>query len=201
MNECADKEKGPVKNDSLRKVVADYIRGKREKAARELKYYAIQWNLADAVEKAAFCALPSGKRHLHQWRIPKRCLAQANERLQKRLSAIGRATTFEKLHGLVEAEIKPIKGIGDLTVYDVAHRIGAFCQLAPALVYLHAGTLEGARALGINCKSRKLEMNQLPREFHLLRPYEVEDCLCIYKARIKNIFKRRSARGQPARAA
>jgi hypothetical protein len=193
MNECAGKAKGPVKNDSLRKVVADYIKRKRKEASCELRYYAMQWNLTDGVEKAAFCVLPSAKRHRHQWRIPKRCLAKANERLQRRLSAIDRATTFEKLHDLVEAEIKPIKGIGALTVYDVAHRIGAFCRLAPALVYLHAGTLEGAGALGINCKSRKLEMNQLPHEFHLLRPYEVEDCLCIYKARIKDIFKRRTA--------
>ena len=135
---------------------------------------------------------PNGKRHGHQRRMSENCLTEANARLQRRLKALGRATTFEELHDLVEAEIKPLKGIGDLTVYDVAHRIGAFLKLEPGIVYLHAGTLAGARALGMKCRSRKLDMKQLPREFHVLRPYEVEDCLCIYKARIEAIVERRA---------
>ena len=191
MNGCSGKRKGQVANDSLRKVVAQYIKEHREKAACELCHYAIQRNLADAVKKAALCVRPNGKRHGHQRRLTEYCLTQANARLQKRLNALGRATTFERLHDLVEAEIKPLRGIGDLTVYDVAHRIGAFRRLEPRIVYLHAGTLAGARALGIRCRSRKLDMKQLPREFHVLRPYEAEDCLCIYKGRIEAIVKRR----------
>ncbi len=31
-------------------------------------------------------------------------------------------------------------GIAALTVYDIAHRIGAFLRKAPALVYLHRGS-------------------------------------------------------------
>jgi len=191
MNGCSGKRKGRVENDSLRKVVAHYIKEHREKAARELRYYEIQTNLADAVEKAALCVRPNGKRHGHQRRMSENSLTEASARLQRRLKALGRATTFEELHDLVEAEIKPLKGIGDLTVYDVAHRIGAFLKLEPGIVYLHAGTLAGARALGMKCRSRKLDMKQLPREFHALRPYEVEDCLCTHEERIEAIVKRR----------
>jgi hypothetical protein len=191
MNGCSGKRKGRVERDSLRKVAAHYIKEHRKKAACELCHYAIQRNLAHAVKKAALCVHPNGKRHGHQRRLSKNCLTEANARLQRRLKALERATTFEELHDLVEAEIKSLRGIGDLTVYDVAHRIGAFRRLEPRIVYLHAGTLAGARALGISCGSRNLDMNQLPREFHVLRPYEAEDCLCIYKARIEAIVKRR----------
>ena len=37
--------------------------------------------------------------------------------------------------------------IGDLTVYDISTRIGAFLKLEPNRIYLHAGTRIGARAL------------------------------------------------------
>ena len=39
--------------------------------------------------------------------------------------------------------------LGELTVYDVAHRIGAYLQLEPDVVYLHRGTRIGARYLGL----------------------------------------------------
>ena len=51
---------------------------------------------------------------------------------------------------LVERELMGIRGIGVLTVYDVATRIAAHLDLEPARVYVHAGTAEGARALGLN---------------------------------------------------
>lgn len=194
MNGCFPNANINVGKDSLERVVADYIKCKREKARRESRYYVIQRDLARAVEKAASCTRPDWKRHRHQRRIPSRCLTKVNEKLQKRLNAIAKATTFEDIYELVNCEIKPIRGIGDLTVYDIAHGIGAFCKLEPELVYLHAGTLAGARALGVDCKSRKLDMNRLPGEFHLLQPYEVEDCLCIYRPRIERIFKRRGPR-------
>jgi hypothetical protein len=51
-------------------LVDEYIRRKRMPAALELQYYADQPSLADAIDVAALCKTPAGKRHPHQYRIP-----------------------------------------------------------------------------------------------------------------------------------
>jgi hypothetical protein len=81
----------------------------------------------------------------------------------------------------VAETIGGIPGIGDLTVYDTAIRIAAHRGLSPRRVYLHAGTRDGARALGVP-RDRAWVM---PRELRRLRPMEIEDCLCIYKAELR----------------
>jgi hypothetical protein len=78
--------------------------------------------------------------------------------------------------------MKPIKGLGKLYAYDVAHLIGAHLNLSPERVYLHAGTRKGARALGFPSALEYLTPSQLPSELQILKPYEMEDFLCIYKA-------------------
>jgi hypothetical protein len=92
---------------------------------------------------------------------------------------LGRARTFEDLHTQIEHRIGRIHKIGALAVYDIAHRIAAFRGLSPNLVYLHRGTLDGARILGFSGKT--LDPRSLPSAFSRLKPYEIEDCLCIYK--------------------
>lgn len=81
-------------------------------------------------------------------------------------------------------ELIRIKGIGDLTVYDTAVRIGYSFGLHPEKVYIHRGAKTGAK----NLLGRKavhgrkfLYMHELPIEFQSLTPMEVENCLCIYK--------------------
>jgi hypothetical protein len=70
-------------------------------------------------------------------------------------------------------------GIGELAVYDIAHRIAAFRGKEPSLVYLHRGTCVGARHLGFTGKT--LDPRLLPSSFSCLTAAEIEDCLCIYK--------------------
>ncbi|MEO0269567.1 MAG: hypothetical protein ABIN73_07505 [candidate division WOR-3 bacterium] len=53
---------------------------------------------------------------------------------------------------------------------------------SPDKVYLHAGTKEGAKNLGLNTKGKKaLQINELPKELKDLSPIEIEDILCIYR--------------------
>lgn len=78
-----------------------------------------------------------------------------------------------------------LHGIGELTVYDTALRIGAKLGLLPKKVYLHAGTRAGARALGLNWKATSLAVRELPSELLTLTPHEIEDCLCIFKDKLK----------------
>jgi len=47
--------------------------------------------------------------------------------------------------------------------------MGAKLNLFPTWVYLHAGTREGARALGLDARADALYMADLPRKFHALK--------------------------------
>jgi hypothetical protein len=86
------------------------------------------------------------------------------------------------LFELVREIIGPIPGIGELTVYDTAVRIGARFQLEPDRVYLHAGTRDGAKALlDVDGPREAIERDELPAQLRVLSPREIEDLLCIYK--------------------
>jgi hypothetical protein len=107
--------------------------------------------------------------------------------VEAKLQGIGRklakAQDFGALHRMIDEEIGGMRGIGALTVYDIAHRIGAHFGKMPELVYLHAGTRVGARVFNINGDS--FDPKVLPKPFARLAPYEIEDCLCIYKGELR----------------
>ena len=168
--------------EEFRAIVDDYIREHRERAARGMRFYAIQRTLADAVDIAARCVLPSGKKHDHQYRIPPESLDEARARLIA--VDLGVWRSFDELHAKVNATIRDIHMIGALVVYDVSHRIGAFLKLEPERVYLHRGTRDGALALGLGRGRESIELAELPEAFHQLSAAEAEDCLCIYKKRL-----------------
>jgi hypothetical protein len=164
---------------TVSEIVADYIREYRANARDKMRFYEIQRSPAKAIEKAALCVLPSGKRHPHQHRISGAVLELAEARLQEVQGQLKRAKNFDALHRIIAERIGSIPGIGALTVYDIAHRIGAFFRIYPELVYLHAGTRKGASFWGI--KGDAFDPGILPKPFLRLLPYEIEDCLCIYK--------------------
>lgn len=124
---------------------------------------------------AARCVLPNGKRQPHQHRIPPTSLAEARARL---LAAdLHSCHSFDELHTILNATICDIHMIGALVVYDLAHRIGAFCRLEPQRVYVHRGTRDGALALGLGRGRESIELAELPEAFQRLSAAEAEDCL------------------------
>jgi len=95
--------------------------------------------------------------------------------------------SFDDLHERVESAIGRIKGIGPLTIYDIAHRLGVYLGVRPKDVYLHCGTREGAKALGLDYTAEKLAVSDLPAPLHALQPDQIEDCLCIFKDDIRRL--------------
>jgi len=132
---------------TLDEIVSAYIRDYRRKALAEMRMFERQSKTSDAIRRAALCIFSDGKRHPHQRRIPRAVLERAETILQAAARSLSNAPDFAALHKLVKRRIGDIRGIGDLTVYDIAHRLGAYFGKAPELVYLHAGTQIGARAL------------------------------------------------------
>ena len=92
---------------------------------------------------------------------------------------------------MIHEAISGLSGIGEVMVYDTAHRIGSYLGLEPEYVYLHAGTRVGAVALGFDRSAGWIEIADLPAAFRRLKPSEIEDCLCIYKKDIQRIQSRR----------
>lgn len=178
---------------TLDEIVSDYIREYRLAARAEMDTFRDERTRAAAIRRAAVCEFPDGKRHPHQYLIPKRLLELAEERLQAAAKRLAGAADFDALHDMVQREIGSVHGIGKLMVYDIAHRLGAYFRKSPRLVYLHRGTKEGAAILGF--RGETLDPAILPSAFSRLTPAEVEDCLCICKDRLRGARDRNHRSG------
>lgn len=166
-------------------VVALYIASNRRESARELASFRDEVDLPSAVKRAALAEDRAGKRLRHQWRLKRQVLVESASRLRRRAEALRTAGSFEQLHSEVERCIGVIAGIGPLTVYDTALRIGAFLHHEPELVYLHAGTREGARHVTTKWREKTVAKSDLPAAFQCLKAREIEDCFCIYEEALR----------------
>lgn len=155
----------------------------------EIEWFVNQPTLADAITKAAMAENCHGKRYGHQCRIPYRTLQTAFQKLRVREDTIQACGSFEELHNLIKSTLESIAGIGELYCYDTALRIGARLNLHPQTVFLHAGTRKGA-SLVTNIRGKdSLGKDCLPLDLQRLPPEQVEDILCIYKEKIKEMYK------------
>jgi hypothetical protein len=174
-----------MRRAELETLVASHIRDYRRSAARELEYFRVLRSDEDAVAEAALGRLPSGKRHDHQRRVKPGALKESRDRHVGNLSVLRSAASFDTLFELVDEIIRPIRGIGDLAVYDTAERIGARLRLEPERVYLHRGARDGAKALGLDGTRDIINHDELPPPLRALSAREVEDFLCIYKRELR----------------
>lgn len=165
----------------IERAVSDYIDHHRPRAQRELRFFTRTSNFLEAIWYAALSCTPTSGKHPHQWRIPRATLKEFATRLLVKAEDLRGASSFEEIHRIVSGVGKHLKGIGELTVYDTALRIGANRRHTPSRVYLHRGTRDGALALGIGPKRQSLGISDLPSAFARLEPHEIEDCLCIFK--------------------
>ena len=174
-------------------IVDRYIKVWHRHASKRAEYYADVASLEAAVERAVMSATSDGKRHPHQYKIRKGRLPEARDKLLSAIPDLANCQSFAELFKLVEQEIGPIHGIGELVVYDVSTRIGYYLNLYPQEVYLHCGTREGANALGLGHGRATIAVEELPAPFHQLTADELEGCLCIYKEALKRIARKSRA--------
>jgi len=135
---CPTPVRAPRRGDTLRHVVGDYIRHCRRRAQAERRHFAAL-SLREAVRLAGLAETKEGKRFSHQRRIPKAVLRRAAERLEGVVPDLLACRDFDGLSALIESTMGQLHGIGALTVYDTANRIGGKLRLEPTRIYLHAG--------------------------------------------------------------
>ena len=171
--------------DSLPAIVSSYVADYRLRALAERQFYARHATWETLLDSVAAARDMYGRRHSHQRRLARDALVTVRSALAG--ADLRGATSFADLIGRVEAAIGSIYGVGELMVYDTALRLGASVGLEPEVVYLHSGTRKGARALGLDHAKPFLAMDDLPSALRGLRPREVEDLLCIYKAQLLRV--------------
>lgn len=148
----------------------------------ETKWFAEQPTLRAAIEQAAMSIIDkNGKRSDHQRRIPIKVLQQAKTTFLHNESSIAACRSFDDLMVLIGSITAPIRGLGELYIYDTALRIGCKLGVRPEKVYLHRGTREGAKRMGYRGNLLYIPMHKLPAPLKALPAAEVEDILCIFK--------------------
>jgi hypothetical protein len=145
-----------------------------------------QNSFTEAIYFACISEDAQGKRHSHQYRLKKQDMEAFAFQLQLQEQRLRNADNFDTLFRIVNNVGSNIDGIGDMLIYDAAERIGAFLNLFPDKVYLHAGTKKGAeKVLGkIEGSTIKKEMFPEPIRSSNLSCADIESMLCMYK----NIF-------------
>jgi hypothetical protein len=179
---CAD-NKSSSETNSLAKVIAEFLDQDGRCPRDEVKTFR-GLTIKDAVSKAALAVDENGELFIHQWHffnhlnVPR----QAELLLLESIGEIESCRDFDSLHEIIKSKLQ-ISFAGELYWYDTAFRIGISMGVYPEKVYLHAGTKKGAKTLGLYQVGKKvLEISELVKqypEFAKMKPYQIEDFLCI----------------------
>lgn len=169
---------------SLKELVADFLMRYIGCIQDEEQMFRRMPSLDLAIHHVAMATDENDKCFDHQRRITQRARRSAKKMLIEGRGRLKSCKTFDQLHALFEELLGPIEGIGTLYIYDAALRMGAYLRLSPKRVYLHAGTRDGAKALGLDHGRKYLDRAELPQELRTLGADQVESFLCIYKDRL-----------------
>lgn len=166
----------------LERVIKHYKLKSKKQVDSLILFCMAQKTLKEAIEIAAKSLDENNKLHFHQRRVEKPELHRFADRLALRENDIHVALTFDEIFEIINAEKNEY--ITDLTVYDVAQRIGAFKNIYSDKIYLQSGTRTGAENLLGSLGDKKfLLIEDLPSPFQ--RPdftvADIEDMLFQYK--------------------
>ena len=169
----------------------------RKKTDQVIEFCRQAPNFSRAVRRAVEARDENGKHHNHQSKVDITARRRLGSLIVKAAMA-GRFDLydFDTLHEHID-KIKPY-GIGPVTVYDVAVRIGAYLGIEPKSVYLHAGVRQGLKALQVALdawehgghdkftdpswlRRERIPVRHFPPPLNTMRADDVEDILCTYR--------------------
>jgi len=149
-------------------------------------------DLGDVIQAATNSIQETGKMHHHQVKVRKDSRDDLAETLKCNRWKMLSMQDFHELFLLVE-ECSGW-GIGPLTIYDVSVRIGAYLNLEPQRLYLHAGSWLGLKTLAIaagkpiRANGKWVYSYEMPWDFPKYLTWdETEDFLCTYRTMFGDI--------------
>jgi hypothetical protein len=188
---CVQPSNNASKLTSLTRIIRDYLLNFQPEHEQEMMWFRNQGSFEDAMRLATQAQDCRGRRYSHQRRIKSQAITGASRALAEAHDDLRKCSSFHELWSLIGSTLDSIKGVRELYVYDCASRLGAHLGLEPEKVYLHAGTREGAKNLGLlsqeGMRTLWLEPTKLPVALRKLPPSDVENLLCIYKVELAGL--------------
>ena len=166
----------------LERIIKHYKLKSRKQTDSLILFSMTQKTLKEAIEVAAKSIDENNKVHFHQRRAEKSELISFAEKLILCEDSIDSSKSFDDIFTIVNSVKNEY--ITELTVYDVAQRIGAYKNIYSDKIYLQSCTRIGAENLLGNLGEKKFLMREdLPEPFQ--RPdftlADIEDILFQYK--------------------
>jgi hypothetical protein len=140
-------------------------------------------NLTEAIEKAAKSIDPTKNNKLfsHQKRVGYKVANMGYEELKLKEKEINHCQSFEEILAITDKVSQQVYRLGPLWSYDTALRIGFQKTVYPKYVYIQAGVRKGYKKIfNHSAKARFVEKIVFPKELQALKPYEIENFLCIW---------------------
>jgi hypothetical protein len=129
----------------LERIIKHYKLKSKKQVDSLILFSMAQKTLKEAIEVSAKSVDENTKVHFHQRRVEKPELNNFAGRLISRENEISSAKTFDDIFEIINSEKNEF--ITELTIYDVAQRIGAFKNVYSDKIYLQSGTKVGAENL------------------------------------------------------
>lgn len=148
--------------------------------------------LDEAIHRACMSRGEDGTLWHHQGRVWQVNLEAYEVKLREPLyySGIEESEHFWELFIWCHKAANETHGIGPVTEYDVAIRLGNWLDLEPEHLYFHAGVTEGLKALGVKIPRGVycLDRERLPEFFWDKNLDIVESFLCGYRSEIERVM-------------
>lgn len=177
---------------TLANLVRDFVLRRKSEwsSIHHLRDDIVDWcgesmSVSEAIRRACRSKRPNGKHHNHQSKVASIALTGLEQALLTHRRHVEHADSFDELYVLID-RVKP-PGIGPVTTYDVTTRIGAYLNLEPTSVYLHAGVRAGVRLLmdrghmARNWCGDIVPVTKFPASMRTMSADEIEDFLCTYR--------------------
>lgn len=166
---------------------------------------ALPWTLKAetfdvAVHRACMSRGEDGKLWHHQGRVWQKNLDAYEQTLlrPRYFDGMFESEHFWEMMIYCRQAAEETPGIGPVTEYDVAMRLGGWLDLEPEHLYFHAGVTEGLRALGVAIPRGVycIDRERLPEFFWDKNLDIVESFLCGYRSEIQRVMDTRKRREQ-----